>query len=107
MVKGRIEFSISFLEPRGNYVPNGNVQLLLVFLIEIFFRENFRFRTKFKISIPAKFMLEISWIFEIFSTKRGLEISWIFKIIATKRLRMFHSINFLLNFAEFLPPPPP
>ena len=52
----------------------------LVFLIEIFFRENFRFRTKFKISIPAKFMLEISWIFEIISTKRGLEISWIFKI---------------------------
>ena len=28
MVKGRIEFSISFLEPGGNYVPNGNVQLL-------------------------------------------------------------------------------
>ena len=28
MVKGRIEFSISFLEPKGNYVPNGNVQLL-------------------------------------------------------------------------------
>ena len=28
MVKGRIEFAISFLEPVGNYVPNGNVQLL-------------------------------------------------------------------------------
>ena len=28
MVKGRIEFSISFLEPGGNYVLNGNVQLL-------------------------------------------------------------------------------
>ena len=65
----------SNIKDPGVQMYPGSFTFELVVLIEIFFRENFRFRTKFKISIPAKFMLEISWIFEIISTKRGLEIS--------------------------------
>ena len=52
----------AILKKLRKYPLRGIIGLRLLFLIEIFFRKNFRFRSKLKISIPAKFMLEISQI---------------------------------------------